>query len=183
MGKILFFADLHLGHDKCMKVFDKRPFKTIDEQDKEIIKRWNNKVSKDDTVYIVGDISWYNDERTANILKQLNGKIILIKGNHDKIGPNTRQYLSAILDYKELEVNGKKVILSHYPILFYNGQYRGAVMLYGHVHNNKDADICREFIKILNEKGIPCLAYNIGCMFLNYEPCTLEEIEEIYKNL
>ena len=52
-------------------------------QDK-MIEKWNNKVSNEDTVYILGDFSFKLQKSAAiKILRQLNGKKVLIKGNHD----------------------------------------------------------------------------------------------------
>ena len=50
----MFFytSDLHLGHVNVIR-FDKRPFADVEEMDQYIINRWNDRVSEDDTVYIV----------------------------------------------------------------------------------------------------------------------------------
>ena len=176
MARVLFTSDLHLGHYNCMVKYDKRPFKTIEEMDLEIIKRWNKKVSKEDTVYVLGDISWYKDEHTAEILKQLNGTIILIKGNHDHIGPLSRKYISKIYDYLEIKVDGKDVVLCHYPIHFYNKHHRGAIMLYGHVHNTKEYEYVLNICEMLEQNGETINMFNVGCMLWDYEPVTLDEI-------
>lgn len=63
-----FIGDLHFGHVNCLS-FDNRPFKTIADHDAVLIKNWNNVVSIEDDVYILGDISWYNTTKTLEILK------------------------------------------------------------------------------------------------------------------
>ena len=176
MGKIFFSSDLHFGHSNVLFKYDKRPFSSLEEQDEEIINRWNKKVSKDDTVYVLGDISFYDDEKTYEILKRLNGKIILIKGNHDRIGSSSRRRYADIKDYCEIKVDGIKVILCHYPIMMYNAHYHESVMLYGHVHNSKEDEFMKELISYSNEKGFQLRMFNVGCMHWNYEPVTLEEI-------
>ena len=50
MGKVFFTGDLHFGHENVI-AFDDRPFKSVEEMDAELIKRWNAKVGKDDLVY------------------------------------------------------------------------------------------------------------------------------------
>lgn len=175
MGKIFFTSDLHFGHKNILK-YDKRPFSSVEEMDEELIFRWNKKVSKEDVVYILGDISWRKDEETAKILNRLNGTIYLIKGNHDKIGPLTRRRITQIYDYLEIKVGDRKVVLSHYPIMCYNLHLHKAVMLYGHVHNSSEAEFMKEVIDLANSKGFPHLMFNVGCMEWNFEPVTLEEI-------
>lgn len=55
--KVFFTGDLHFGHENVLK-FDNRPFTTVEEMDAELIRRWNNKVSNEDLVYVLGDMIW-----------------------------------------------------------------------------------------------------------------------------
>lgn len=89
--KIFFTSDLHFGHENVLR-FDNRPFETVEEMDDELIKRWNDKVGKGDLVYVLGDLIWKTATNEAvQIIKRLNGQIILIKGNHDRFCIMRRQ--------------------------------------------------------------------------------------------
>lgn len=176
---IYFTSDLHLGHKNILK-HDNRLFRSIEEMDNVIIKRWNNTVNKDDTVYILGDISWHDDNKTFNIYNGLNGQKILITGNHDRICGKVRDCFISVCNYKKILIDGTKIIMSHYPIHFYDCHYHGAIMLYGHVHNSEEEDLTQEYRRGLETKGIPCKMYNVGCMLHNYTPRTLEEIKGFY---
>ena len=55
MGKIFFTGDLHFGHANVI-AFDNRPFKTVEEMDAELIRRWNNKVGKGDLTNVLVDM-------------------------------------------------------------------------------------------------------------------------------
>ena len=98
MPNVFFTSDLHFGHKNIIR-FDNRPFFSVEEMDKTLIENWNRKVSEDDTVYILGDISWYNDEKTTEIFAGLNGHKILIKGNHDRVHGKVRKVFEEITDY------------------------------------------------------------------------------------
>lgn len=88
--KVFFTADLHLGHDNCI-IFDGRPFATVEEMDEELIRRWNAKVDKGDLVYVLGDMIWKTRNGEAHeLIRRLNGQIILIKGNHDRFISNAK---------------------------------------------------------------------------------------------
>lgn len=89
MPKIFFTSDLHFGHKNIIR-FDNRPFSTVEEMDEALIRNWNAKVSDEDTVYVLGDISWYNDAKTSEIINSLHGHKILIKGNHDRVHGKVR---------------------------------------------------------------------------------------------
>lgn len=178
-----FTADLHIGHYNAIK-FDDRPFASVEEMDAEIIRRWNNRVGPDDTVYILGDVIWKarNDD-APKILKQLNGHKILIKGNHDQFlrNPEARKCFDDIRDYYDTPVTLKdgttrRCILSHYFIPMYNGHRYGAIHLHGHSHISEEAAL--EFIlaEKLNKSGFKNEIYNVGCMYWDYEPVTLDEI-------
>ena len=186
MSKDFYIADLHFGHFNIIR-YDNRPFKTVEEMDKTLIKKWNKAVSNEDYVWILGDISWHDDKKTAEIFKQLNGTKILVKGNHDNIkrGSELTKYFTSIQDYAELYLDKKnKVIMSHYPMPFWNGQFRDTVHLYGHVHNSHQWNICENWLEELRQlQDIPMRMYNVGCMmpWMDYTPRTLDEIIEGYQ--
>lgn len=176
-----FISDLHFGHKNCL-AYDNRPFKTIEDNDKEIIKRWNDRVNIDDDVWILGDISWYSVTKTIEILKNLNGYKHLCIGNHDKTflkNKDFRDCFVEITSYKEITLGEKEVILCHYPIPCFNNHYYGSYHLYGHVHTGWEWNLM-ERVRYENVclYDKPCNMYNVGCMvpYMNYTPHTLEEI-------
>lgn len=179
-----FISDLHFGHYNIIR-FDNRPFKTVEEMDNTLIVNWNDTINDDDIVYILGDISWYNPEQTYNILKQLKGKKILIKGNHDNIvkDKRCREQFITIKDYDEIYLNNQLIILSHYPIMYWKNQWHGTIHLYGHIHVTRDYDHLLDYIQNEHKIGNPCKMYNVGCMmpWMNYTPRTLDSIECAYK--
>ena len=173
--KTFFTSDLHFGHKNIIR-FDNRPFTSVAEMDTALIDRWNAKVRKDDLVYILGDVSWYGDEKTAELLKSMNGRKILIKGNHDDIGPKVRQCFESIHPYLELKIGKQLVVLCHYPIVFFNRHHYGAYMFYGHVHNSHEWQMTENYKFELEQLDIRCNMFNVGTMVWNYEPVTFEEI-------
>jgi len=182
-----YISDLHLGHVNCLS-FDARPFNTIEEHDQTIINNWNNTAGIDDDVYILGDISWHNTTKTIEIFKQLNGRLHLIKGNHDtKLLKNRelRSLFVEICDYKELDLgDGKIIVLSHYPMPCFNKHYYGSYHLYGHVHISFEWNMMKNIKRQMEELyTVPCNMYNVGCMidYMNFTPRTLEEIIEANK--
>lgn len=185
MGKIFFTGDLHFGHANVI-AFDNRPFKTVEEMDAEFIRRWNSKVGKGDLTYVLGDMIWKarNDD-APELIKNLNGQIILIKGNHDRFLHNAKAKaaLAGIKDYDDICVSledgtKKRVILSHYFTPMYNGHRYQAIHLHAHSHFTDEADFEVDFAKRLNSIGCRNEIYNVGCMYWNYEPVTLDEIIE-----
>ena len=93
MSKIFFTSDLHFGH-KNILAYDNRPFNTIEEHDEALIKNWNGKVGDEDHVYILGDFSFYNANKSCEILDQLKGHKHLIIGNHDKKNCKSEKFRS-----------------------------------------------------------------------------------------
>lgn len=75
--KVFFSADTHFGSQRILEL-SRRPFKDINEMDKEIIRLWNETVKNEDTVYHLGDFGNYD------IIKHLNGNIVLILGNYER---------------------------------------------------------------------------------------------------
>ena len=87
--------------------------------------------------------------------------------------------------FHTIKDNGTKVILSHYPTPFWNGQFRDSVHLYGHVHNTHQWNMMESWKKELQQlQDLPARIYNVGVMmdYIQYYPRTLDEILKGAKN-
>ena len=184
-----YIADTHFGHFNIIKHDANngcKKFSSIEEHDNLIIENWNSVVKQTDNVYILGDFSWLYGRETKEIIEKLNGQKFLIKGNHDRWSKDgaCKKLFQGIYDIKQIEDNGRQVILSHFPIMMWSGQHRGVIHLYGHVHNTLEEQDFQEFVKIIDERiklrdgerYKPVRAYNVGCMKWDYKPVTLDEI-------
>ena len=186
MGKIFYIADTHFGHQNII-LFDNRPFFSIEEMERELINNWNSVVSKSDTVVILGDFCWGFEDDWFRILDQLNGTKRLVRGNHDlkSMSKTLKSKFQSVKDYDEIKDNGKRVLVSHYPMPFYRGDYNADIVhLYGHVHMTVENDFMEHLREHIKEKDTrnrgkhQCQFYNVGCMmpWMNFYPRTLEEI-------
>lgn len=133
---IFFTSDTHFGHSKILEYTD-RPFEDIDEHDAELIKNWNQRVQKNDEVYHLGDVSLSNLRHHENIMRLLNGRIYLVRGNHDKAlsRPKYASRFEWVRDYHVLKHEGYRIALFHYPIEIWDKAHRGSFHLHGHSHN------------------------------------------------
>ena len=187
-----YISDIHFG---CQNKYEGRTL----EHDKLIIDNWNRVVTNGDKVFILGDIgkvgSNAENEYLCKCISVLKGQKICVLGNHDKELKDIRlrQLFTEVCDYKEINdsYNGTnhKVVMSHYPILFYNQQHKGAVHLFGHLHASDEWSVFKDCLKYVNDhfkdktmKGYtdcpPSVAYNVGAMldYMGYQPRTLKEI-------
>ena len=194
-----YISDLHFFHANALN-FDKRPFSTVDEMNDYIVQHWNKKVTNNDVVYILGDVSLlHGKEKLIELVAILKGKKVLIQGNHDILKDyRYKQLFYEIHDYQEItdHIKGQSynLVLSHYPILMWKNQHRGSILLYGHTHNSVEDRFFQNCIAQMNERddlnlfaqgGTPMLSINVGCMhpWIAYEPRTLEEILEGYNQV
>lgn len=194
-----YIADLHFFHAGMNTKMDCRGFGSVEEMNEYMKYKWNGKVRRNDEVVIIGDLSFGSAEQTNELLEQLNGRLYLITGNHDRFVDQAdfkTGRFTWIKPYGELSDNRRKVVLCHYPVMFYNGQYRvdeegnpKTYMLYGHVHDTRDQQLLEQFQEItrntvtINAQGeeqrIPCNMINCFCKYSDYEPLTLDEWIEL----
>lgn len=195
-----YISDLHFFHSNLNDRMDKRGFASGEAMNEYMIRQWNDRVHKNDEVVILGDLSVGKAEETNEIIHRLKGKLYLITGNHDRFLQKKEFDASRfvwIKPYGEIHDNNRRVILSHYPVFCYNGQYlrdkKGnprTYMLYGHVHNTYDEFLINRFIQrtrssVRKVRGseelvaIPCNMINCFCMFSDYIPLTLDEWIEL----
>ena len=191
-----YISDLHFYHRNLNTMMDKRGFESVEAMNEYMILKWNSRVRRNDEVVILGDFSLEKGEKTNDLLRMLNGHKSLIVGNHDYYLKDKAFDISLydrIEPYMELNDNKRRIILSHYPIFCYDGQYRRdeagnpkTYMLYGHVHNTYDEVLVNHFQKVTREQkrqtahseeaqSIPCNMINCFCMFSDYMPLLLDE--------
>jgi calcineurin-like phosphoesterase family protein len=137
---IWFTSDCHFSHANILKFCEKtRKYTDVEEMNTKIIAKWNSMVKPNDEVYILGDLFFCKESIAIEILEQLAGKKHLILGNHDKGIRNSeklQQYFESISEYKEIKIDGKPIILFHYPIVEFNKMHYSAWHLHGHTHNS-----------------------------------------------
>ncbi len=173
MSKIFFTSDHHFGHENIIRLCN-RPFANVEEMNAELIKRWNSKISPEDEVYYLGDFGMTKDrELITDILNQLHGTIYLISGNHEGSALNNRKRFKWIKDYHELKVkdptckNGvQRIVLFHYAMRVWRGEYRGTWHLYGHSHGSLPDNPNQ-------------LAFDIGVDCHDFHPLSYDEVKMI----
>ena len=175
---IYFTSDTHFGHANVIKHCN-RPFDSVEEMDRVMIEKWNKKVGKNDTVYIMGDFVW-KKQLVPYYAERLNGKKILIVGNHDETWTKNpdhenHAYFEKVLDYHIDNLSGHPVTMCHYPMVEWrqsrkDGSRKLGYLIHGHIHNNYD-DEYRYMLRHYN-------ALNAGADVNNLEPVNFEELEK-----
>lgn len=133
-------SDLHFGHKNIMKFCpeSRARFKDdVDYMNEMMIKEWNELIGESDTVYILGDIAFCNAKAATEIMRRLRGIKILIEGNHDKKLLTDHMFRGQFVElHKYLDINydGTKVVMFHYPIAEWDQMHRGSVHFHGHLH-------------------------------------------------
>jgi calcineurin-like phosphoesterase family protein len=131
---IWFTADTHFGHGGALGRF-KRPFDSVREMDEAMVARWNEVVRPQDEVWHLGDFGYrLGTERVLQLLASLNGRKQLITGNNDGAATRDAPEWASVAPYAEIDVEGTRLILCHYPFRTWDGMYKGAYNLHGHSH-------------------------------------------------
>ncbi len=154
---IFLTADWHLCHQKEF-IYQARGFNSPDEMAQTIIANFNSIITPEDDVYVLGDCllgGSANLDKGLEIMSWFNGRLHLIRGNHDsdirwsayKTLPNVvEQETAMFLKYKKYHF-----YLSHFPSLCSNYDDKGlkhsTINLCGHSHTkDKFADIDKGII-------------------------------------
>ena len=187
-----FTSDHHFGHENIIK-FVNRPFRNGAEMDEELIKRWNEKVSDEDEVYYLGDLTL--GDNGIDYLMKLNGNIKIVPGGHDyrwlpylvsaDIETHGRITYLGELHSLEIEQPGQKfpltIALCHYPLLSWDRSHYGSVHLHGHTHGT--IDIIGESgdlqLPPKNQGGGKGKRLDIGVDSHDFYPVSLEEVLNI----
>ena len=155
-GKVYITSDLHFGHKNIVRgttnwrtqdgevpVDSTRDFQTIEQMNERLIDGINHFVGQDDTLIMLGDVSFGGFDNIGIFLERLVcHNIHLILGNHDHhIDRNydlvQKRFLS-VQHYLETNINGQDFVLCHYPLQSWHGLNKGVIHLHGHVHLPED---------------------------------------------
>lgn len=176
---VFVISDTHFGHINILKYEDRvnqMGVNSIEEHDTYLISNWNNVVDKNDLVIILGDFSFRKANGTMDLLSQLNGDKMLIKGNHDMfLNDKTfdKSLFIGVYDYLEIKYKGQELVLMHYPIQSFkhqNREVKPAVLLFGHIHSN----YC----------SLPKHSFNVGVDVNDYTPINIKyAIEKAKSNV
>lgn len=144
MGKIYLTSDTHFGHDREF-LWGPRGFRSSIEHDETIIANWNEVVTPEDDVYVLGDLMLGDAEWGKKCVSRLNGHIHLIRGNHDtdrrwnEIYPTIPNIVelwgwATLINYRKYHF-----YLSHFPTLTGNLEkeslHQMTLGLFGHTHS------------------------------------------------
>lgn len=132
MPKYFVIADTHFSHQKIIE-YCNRPFKNLWEMDHNLIKLWNESVSNKDYVFMLGDFA-FGKEAVKEITPMLNGRKILVKGNHDTYS-NSFYRECGFEEVSKYPILFDFCLMSHEPLLL--SQTTPYFNFYGHVHQDE----------------------------------------------
>ncbi len=158
---IFFTSDTHFAHANIIE-YCGRPFPDVEVMNRTMIERWNARVRPSDTVYHLGDFAFGPADNIGFFLSYLNGKKILIVGNHDRSVPRMRKFaFEAVADHWHIDMNDLQLLLTHKPVRESMEHPPFTFNLHGHVHGTYAR----------RGKHI-----NVGVDVRGFEPKTLEEL-------
>lgn len=166
MKRVFITSDHHFGHKKVIE-YENRPFQDVEEMDRFMIEKWNKTVKKEDLVLHLGDFSFYNKEKTKEIVTKLNGTIEILVGNHDRGRSETwlkEVGFSAVHRFPIMKAH--RFWLSHEPMPMHKDL--PYINIHGHSHSHSVEDGLHE---------------NICVEQTDYHPIRLDSITQKYPEL
>lgn len=174
---VFFTSDTHFNHEKIISFCD-RPFESAEDMNEVLINNWNSVIPEDGYVFHLGDFAW--GHHIKNIIYELNGNIILIKGNHDEqnLKKGMYKYFYEIYDQLHLQIGNTSLYLNHYPFLTYGGIYKEknpVIQCFGHIHmskyKNKGLDTNRYDFLLPSQ-------YDVGVDLNDFKPISFYDLKK-----
>lgn len=195
--KLYFTSDWHVGHQNCLK-FDERPFENLDEMHKALIKNFNYYVPKHGVTYFLGDMGFGPSDLLGNIVRQLNGTKVLVRGNHDrKMDAMYNAGFDVVVEKAQITIGNDIITMTHCPL---HGVFRedttsmrshtpgenwhreadhlhkytiedfGQFHLHGHIHSRKNKTLSSKIDKTGRQ-------LDVGVTAWGYKPVTLSDVQ------
>ena len=167
---VWIISDTHWGHNNIIKFTDLggnriRPWDTVEDMENDMVEWWNEVVDPNDYIIHLGDIAM-NRTGYDRVMPRLNGRKILIQGNHDQF--NTEHYAKHFEHVLPMLSVTDTALLTHIPV-HPDSIGRHLVNIHGHLHNKL----------VLNESGDPDPRYvNVSSEQLNFKPVCFKTLLE-----
>lgn len=159
-----FLSDTHFGHANIIR-YSQRPFTSVGEMNDTLIANFRACVSPTDTVLWLGDVALGPADLLRNVMTQLPGTHVLVRGNHDRsAAAMARAGFAAVAEELVMHVGGRVVRASHHP----RPVRAGEVYMHGHTHETKR--------RVDNR-------IHVGVDAWDYRPAGYEEIAELVKEI
>lgn len=135
--KIWITSDLHLNHTNIIK-YCNRPYNSVTAMNEGIIHYWNLLIDNDDIVIFLGDLCFAKTSQAAEDTKywasRLNGKKIIVKGNHDfkKLKYTSLGFCAEF--YEEWSFG--RFLFCHNPYNIEEWFKKYDIICYGHLHQH-----------------------------------------------
>jgi calcineurin-like phosphoesterase family protein len=165
--EIYLTSDTHFDHKNILKYEPSRQqFGDHIQMTEALIELWNDTVKPNDLIFHLGDVFFSRAKRSEEIAARLNGRKILIDGNHDHF--SRTKYAEMGFDlHNYYFIDG--LYLSHYPqsesaIRTAINQKAIVGNVHGHVHSN---------IAGLDQNIYKCVSVELT----NFKPVHIEQIK------
>lgn len=164
--QLRYIADTHLYDTYSLEW---RPeFSNLDLYAMHLIDSWNAFTAKDDVTIMVGDVGQFC-KRTVEVLKRLNGRIILVIGNHD-ISWGRNMYTCGVFAGIHDSIDTGTVYIQHKPTEGTNSVSK--YFVHGHHHRYDMPGMQNKLIRYAND----VYRFNCSADLNNHRPCTLQEL-------
>jgi calcineurin-like phosphoesterase family protein len=165
---IWVISDTHFNHANIIR-YCGRSFTNVDQMNDTMIRRWNSCVREGDLVLHLGDFALHKDSSSVRaICKQLHGRKILVKGNHDR--KSMTWYINNGFEFFCDSFVLGDILFTHRPVpksLFIQMQIPYRLNVHGHIHQKETLD--------------PLMYKNVSVEKLNYFPIHLDSILNEFK--
>lgn len=192
-------SDTHFGHDKILRFCKPRGeiWATVEEHDQGLIDLWNETVGPDDTVFHMGDFAFAGRNRIREVVEQLNGNIILMRGNHDKFKVVRNCGFQSIHEALVHRIGRQRISMAHQPERVMWGDRWNVETppmsfgLCGHIHLGWKVTKPGALIwedrstqpRTIRTKFIPKVLINVGVDQWNHRPVSFENLLSLVQKM
>ncbi len=180
-------SDLHINHKNIIKGLSnwsnggQRDFNSVDEMNETIIDNINSQVMENHHLFILGDLM-FGEKDYNTLFKQINCRnIYVLRGNHCNPTKLIESCIDSDVVYlgwrENVTINNKLYVLSHEPILSWDGMGKESTLLYGHCHASLYNNPLLDFYT--GTRTLDVGVDNAYRLFGQYRPFSLEEVTEI----